>query len=59
MDRIGIHEGHLINHELLDNNVVRVTYSNGVSIIINYNLSDVIENGTTIPAMDYIVVGVN
>ncbi|MFP4478047.1 MAG: DUF5696 domain-containing protein [Candidatus Izemoplasmatales bacterium] len=58
LDEIGIHEGYLVDHERLMSNVFKVTYSHGLVILINYNLSPV-ENvlGHNIPAMDYLVLG--
>ena len=58
INAIGIHEGMLVNHEILANNVVKVTYSHGLEIILNYNLSAVTIEGITIPSMDYRVVEV-
>lgn len=57
MDALGIHQGTLERHEQLSNNVYKVTYSHGLEIIINYNLSAVNVSGQTIPALDYLVVG--
>jgi len=57
MDLLGIHQGYLVNHELLMNNVYRVTYSHGLTLIINYNLSPVSIGTIVIGAMDYKVIG--
>ncbi len=59
LDEIGIHEGYLVVHERLQANVYKVTYSHGLEIIINYNLSDVTIGTKTISAMDYVVLEVN
>jgi hypothetical protein len=58
LDELGIHEGHLVDHKMVMNNVFKVSYSHGLVILINYNLSPV-ENvlGYNIPAMDYLVIG--
>lgn len=56
MNQIGIHEGHLISHEKIQNNVYRVGYSNGLDIIINYNAFAVTIAGNTISGMNYTVV---
>ena len=56
MDALGIHQGYLTGHVRLRNNVYQVTYSHGLKLIINYNLSAVSINTHTIPALDYIVV---
>ncbi len=55
LDDIKLYEGQLINHEILGNNVYRVTYSNGLKIIINYNLSSVTIGLNVIPSLDYFV----
>ena len=60
-DRInatGIHGGRLINHEYIVDNVVRVSYDNGVKIIINYSDSiyqDVL-SGLAVKANDYVML---
>lgn len=59
MDTLGIHNGYLIGHEVLSNNLVKVTYSHGLQLFINYNLNDVNYNDMLIPAMDYVVTEVN
>ncbi|MCR5771685.1 MAG: hypothetical protein K6G87_10725 [Butyrivibrio sp.] len=43
----------IVNHELLDNSVTRVTYSNGVVIYINYGESSQTVDGITIDTMSY------
>ncbi len=57
MNLLGIHEGYLVNHERVRLNVYEVTYSNGLTLLINYNLSPVVVGTQTIDALDYIVVG--
>lgn len=57
MDQLGIHQGYLINHERVEHNVYRVTYSHGLTLLINYNLSPVTSGTVTVPSMDYVVVG--
>lgn len=39
--------------------MVRVTYTDGTSILVNYNADAVSVDGTTIGGMDYVVGGVN
>lgn len=39
IDETRIHEGRLISHKILQDNVVQVEYSHGVKLIINYNLN--------------------
>ncbi len=60
LDEIGIHNGYLISHECVANNVFKATYSHGLEILINYNLSPVSDVlGEDIPAMDYLVLEVD
>ncbi len=40
-------------HETLENGVVKVTYSNGISLYINYGSTDQTVDGLTVPAMGY------
>lgn len=47
--------GNIIGHERLMNDVYKVTYENGKTLIFNYNNEGVKVNGQTIPALDYIV----
>ena len=58
LDQLGIHEGTLINHERVANNVYRVTYSHGLTILINYNLRAVTIGADVIPSLGYVVEGV-
>jgi hypothetical protein len=59
LDELGIHESALVGHEWVTTNVFKVSYDNGLEILINYNLSAVTDVlGYDIPAMDYIVMGV-
>ena len=37
LNSIGYAAGYLSNHEILDENVVKVTYSNGIEIVLNYS----------------------
>jgi hypothetical protein len=56
LNRLGIHKGYLINHERVMNNVYKVMYSSGLTIVLNYNLSPIVYQGKTISSMDYFVV---
>jgi len=58
LDDLGIHQGTLVNHERVANNVYRVTYSHGLSILINYNLRAVTVGTNIIPSLSYFVEGV-
>lgn len=58
LDDLGIHQGYLVDHERVASNVFKVTYSHGLTILINYNLTpatDVL--GFDVPALDYLVIG--
>ncbi|MGF7142970.1 hypothetical protein HNQ56_001392 [Anaerotaenia torta] len=47
----------ITDHEEVMNGVKRTTYENGISTIVNYNISEVVMDGITIPARDYAVIG--
>lgn len=55
VNQLGIHQGRLIGHRRLQNNVYEVTYSHGLKIVINYNLTAVTINSRTIGSLDYLV----
>ncbi len=57
LNALGLHQGYLVNHEILANNVYRVTYSHGLKIIINYNLSSVTVGTKDVPSLSYVVEG--
>lgn len=57
LDQLGIHQGYLLGHEQIQDNLFKVTYSHGLVILINYNLTDVAIPGYQVPAMDYLVIG--
>ncbi len=42
------------DHEVIDTRVVKVTYSNGTSFLLNYNTKPVTVDGVEVPAMDFI-----
>ena len=46
-------ESCIINHEILDNGLVKVTYDNGIKIYVNYTESDLSADGLTVAAMSY------
>lgn len=48
----------ITDHEILDSRVVKVTYENGCVIYLNYNNFDVVEEGVSLSAMDFVVTGV-
>ena len=47
----------MAEHELLDTDVVKVTYENGTAVYINYRKADVNADGITVPALGYLVKG--
>ena len=47
----------MVNHELLDTDVVKVSYANGAQVYINYRRTEVTADGVTIPALGYLVKG--
>ncbi len=49
----------ITGHEILDNSVRLVTYSNGVQIYLNYSSAAQTVNGVSIDTMSYKVVGAN
>lgn len=58
INKTGIHGGRLINHEYVVDNVVLVTYDNGVRIMINYSdgiYQDVL-SGLAVYPNDYVVL---
>lgn len=59
IDALGIHEGYLVGHERLRENVYKVTYSHGLEIVINYNLSSIPYGPIAIGPMEYYVVEVD
>lgn len=48
----------MINHEIMDNDVRKVTYDNGVIIYINYSEETQNVDGQSIPAMSYRMEGI-
>ncbi len=47
----------IIKHEILGDNVRRVTYDNGIAILVNYGKTDETVDGITVPALGYAVEG--
>lgn len=46
----------ILNREVVETGLVKVTYENGVTIYVNYNYVGLMIDGITIPARDYEVV---
>ncbi|BCN29633.1 DUF5696 domain-containing protein [Anaeromicropila herbilytica] len=53
-----VENSNIINHEILDNSLVKVTYDNGVIIYINKGNESVAADGITVNAKSYVVKGV-
>ncbi|WP_366289567.1 DUF5696 domain-containing protein [Paenibacillus sp. AN1007] len=47
----------MLKHERIQIGVVRITYSGGTALLVNYNADPVTINGTTVGGMDYVVEG--
>jgi hypothetical protein len=47
----------IVSRDVLDVGVVEVSYSNGVTLTINYGFSAYVKNGTTINAQDVLIEG--
>ena len=54
-----VKDANIVNHEILQTGVTRVTYSNGVVFTINATKADVTVDGTTIGAESYEIGGVD
>lgn len=47
----------MTSHDILETNLIRIGYENGVVIYINYNNADRTAEGVSVPANSYVVVG--
>lgn len=56
LDTLGIHEGKLVSHEIIETDVVKVTYSTGLEIVINYRLNPYTYGTITVQPNTYQVV---
>ncbi len=54
-----IGSANIVKHEIYDNGVREVVYSNGVTVYLNYNNAAQVQNGVSIDAMSYKVVNAN
>ena len=43
------------DHAILDGNVRRVTYDNGVCVYLNYSSNEALVDGVTVPALGYVI----
>lgn len=48
----------IVNHEIIETGVRKITYSNGVSIIVNYTSEEKTVDGISVPAMSYGMEGI-
>mgnify|MGYP003289671983 CR=1 FL=1 len=46
---------YIINHEIISDDVRRISYDNGVVIILNYSDEEITIDGKIIPACDYVI----
>lgn len=53
----GVNEAAIVSHEIVDSNIRKVSYDNGVTIYVNYASSAQSVDGIEIPAMGYYVEG--
>ena len=56
-NELGIENSYLVNHEILAENVVRVTYSHNQQFIINYNAFKTVVDGVEIEAYQFVKIG--
>ena len=49
-------EACIIDHEIMDNGLVKVTYDNGVKVYVNYTESAINADGLTVDALSYAVL---
>lgn len=57
INEAGIHGGRLINHEIIDKDVAKVTYSNGIVLVVNTSSNTYSYQGQPIQAYSYVRVG--
>ena len=48
---------YMVNHEIIDENVRRITYSNGISITVNYGNKEAVVDNEHVPALGYVMEG--
>ena len=56
LSELGIYACDFTSHEMVDNNVFKVTYTSDtevITIVLNYTRSDFVYEGVTIPAKSY------
>lgn len=51
--------GRIIRHEFLTDTLTRVTWSNGISVLVNFGETDAVTEDITVPAGDFLVLDEN
>ncbi len=47
----------IVEHEILSSAVRRIRYTGDVTVYVNYGTSDALEDGVTVPAQDFVIIG--
>lgn len=47
----------VVEHEILASGVRRIRYTGDVTVYVNYEGSDALEDGITVPAQDFVIIG--
>src|SRR5690554_159862 len=55
LNELGIHDGTLVGHKRVANNVFESTYSNGLVVLVNLGVTNVNVDGTVVPSLDFVV----
>lgn len=53
----GVWGQQMVSHDILSDDLIRVTYANGAKVYINYGNVEASADGVKVPAKDYLVVG--
>ena len=56
LNKSGIYESRLVNHEFITDTLVRVTYENGLTILINYSNNNYRGETFTVRANSFAIV---
>ena len=48
-------DANLVEHTILDGDVRRIVYDNGVTLYLNYSYTDALAGDVTVPAMSYVI----
>lgn len=52
-----VNDAYMVDHKIVDANVQAITYSNGITIYVNYGTEDAKVDGITVPARSYAMGG--